>query len=293
MPELPEVETVKRGLEPVMVGNRIASVDVRRDGLRFPFPENMAARLEGQKITAMTRRAKYILAALESGESLLMHLGMSGRFTIHETSAAAPQTPGAFYHDGAVGAHDHVIFRMEGGALIVYCDPRRFGIMDLFPDKEGQTHPLLAELGVEPLGNSLTAEYLNTAFRGRKTPLKAALLDQKIIAGLGNIYVCETLYRAKLSPRRRAGSITGAKKPPKRLEGLVRAIRDVLDEAIIAGGSSLRDYSQADGELGYFQHSFEVYGREGEPCATTGCGKSVQRIVQSGRSTFFCPACQR
>ncbi len=293
MPELPEVETVKNGLEPVMRGNRIKSVNVRRAGLRFPFPENMAARLTGNRVEGLKRRAKYILISLDSGEILLVHLGMTGRFTIYNGETGSGHVPGVFYHQSDIGAHDHVIFDMEGGETIVYADPRRFGIMDLFAQEEELTHPLLAHLGVEPLGNALTADFLNEAWRGRKMPLKAALLDQKTIAGLGNIYVCEALYRAGLSPRRAATTITAKSGPTKRLELLVRMVRDVIGEAIDAGGSSLRDYAHTDGELGYFQHSFQAYDQEGNACAKEGCGGTINRIVQSGRSTFFCPTCQR
>ena len=292
MPELPEVETVKRGLEPAMVGKRISNVDVNRAGLRFPFPENMAAHLVGQKVLGLSRRAKYILVRISGGDVLLMHLGMSGRFTVHEPEGQK-NVPGQFYHDAGTGKHDHVVFHMEDGTKIVYTDPRRFGIIDLFPEDQMSDYKLLASLGVEPLGNTLTADYLNAAFKGRKMPLKAALLDQKIIAGLGNIYVCEALFRTKLSPRRQAASITGKSRPTQRLDELVRVIREVLNEAIASGGSSLRDFAQSDGELGYFQHSFQAYGREGEPCVAPGCAGQIERIVQSGRSTFFCPHCQR
>lgn len=292
MPELPEVETVRRGLEPAMLGKSIVDVAVNRDGLRFPFPERMAERLTGTRVNALTRRAKYILISLNSGEIFLVHLGMSGRFTLYQPDGSAV-TPGKFYHKAGPGAHDHVVFTMDDGTLAVYTDPRRFGIMDLFNESDLADHKLLQNLGVEPLGNGLTGDYLNTAFRARRTPLKAALLDQKIIAGLGNIYVCEALFRAGLSPRRLATAITANKGPTARGLKLVRAIRDVLSEAIEAGGSSLRDFAQADGELGYFQHRFQVYDRDGSPCPRAGCDGRVRRIVQSGRSTFFCPSCQR
>lgn len=299
MPELPEVETVCRGLEPVMAGQVLDQVTLRRKNLRFPFPKDMAKRLQGKRIEAMNRRAKYILAHIEGGDILLMHLGMSGRFTIHTPQGEVPGQPGRFHYDMPAGSptgdgpHDHVIFHMQGGARIVYTDHRRFGIMDLFPAAEADEHKLLGALGVEPMGNALTADYLNEAFRTKHAPLKSALLDQKIIAGLGNIYVCEALYRSGLSPRRLAHTITAEKGPTQRIERLVRIIRDVIGEAIEAGGSTLRDYAQADGELGYFQHSFQVYDQEGEPCRTPGCGRAIKRLVQSGRSTFYCPSCQK
>ena len=299
MPELPEVETVCRGLEPVMAGQVLEQVTLRRKNLRFPFPKDMAKRLQGKRVESMTRRAKYILARIEGGDILLMHLGMSGRFTIHRPGAETPGNPGNFHYempDGSPtgeGPHDHVIFQMADGTRIVYTDHRRFGIMDLFAEADAQDHKLLGALGVEPMGNELTADYLNTAFRTKYSPLKAALLDQKIIAGLGNIYVCEALYRAGLSPRRLAHTITGQTGPTQRIERLVRIIRDVIGEAIEAGGSTLRDYAQADGELGYFQHSFQVYDQEGEPCRTAGCSATIKRLVQSGRSTFYCPVCQK
>jgi formamidopyrimidine-DNA glycosylase len=292
MPELPEVETVKRGLEPAMAGKQIAKVQVNRAGLRYPFPKNLGERLAGQTVLSLNRRAKYILARLDGGEVLLMHLGMSGRFTVHEFDGTK-SSPGDFYHEAGSAKHDHVVVYMEDGTKIVYTDPRRFGIIDLFPESQVSTHKLLASLGVEPLGNELTADFLNVAFRNRKTPLKSALLDQKIIAGLGNIYVCEALFRTKLSPRRQVSTITSMKSPTPRLEALVRVIRDVLNEAIAAGGSSLRDFAQSDGELGYFQHNFQVYDREGLACVAPGCDGTVERITQSGRSTFFCPHCQR
>lgn len=282
-----------------MAGHVLKSVTLRRKNLRFPFPTDMAQRLKGKRVEAMRRRAKYILARIEGGELLLMHLGMSGRFTIHRPDGEDPGQPGSFHYtmpDGSPtgdGPHDHVIFQMEDGTRIVYTDHRRFGIMDLFSEADAGDHKLLSALGVEPMGNELTAAYLNEAFRAKYSPLKAALLDQKIIAGLGNIYVCEALYRAGLSPRRLAHTITGKTGPTERLERLVRTIRDVIGEAIEAGGSTLRDYAQADGELGYFQHSFQVYDQEGAPCHTPGCGRAIRRLVQSGRSTFYCPSCQK
>ena len=294
MPELPEVETVRRGLEPVMAGARIVAVEQRRADLRFPFPESFVERLVGQTVGAMWRRAKYLVAELSGGEALIMHLGMSGRFAIARPGDS-PAPPGAFVHEaGGIAAHDHVVFHFESGARVTYNDVRRFGYMDLvaLDDLESCRH--FAGLGVEPLGNGLNADFLAARASGRTTDLKAFLLDQRNIAGLGNIYVCEALFRAGLSPRRRAGALAiRGGRPTGRAERLVPVIRAVLEDAIRAGGSTLRDYRHADGELGYFQHAFQVYGREGEPCLTPGCGAKVQRIVQAGRSTFFCGNCQR
>ncbi|MEQ9258983.1 MAG: bifunctional DNA-formamidopyrimidine glycosylase/DNA-(apurinic or apyrimidinic site) lyase [Roseovarius sp.] len=283
MPELPEVETVRRGLAPVMEGARIACAEVNRPDLRWPLPERMAERLTGAKVLGLRRRSKYILADLDTGETLLVHLGMSGRILV------SGDPLGHFVHEHpAPEKHDHVVFHMENGARITFNDPRRFGAMDMFATDIAETHPLLQKLGPEPLGNTFSEAYLAEALKGRNTPVKSALLDQRIVAGLGNIYVCEALYRARISPRRRAGTISA-----RRAMGLVPVIRDVLTDAIAAGGSSLRDFRQADGELGYFQHSFDVYGREGAPCKTEGCEANVARIVQSGRSSFYCPRCQR
>lgn len=283
MPELPEVETVRRGLLPVMEGRRIERVQVRRPDLRWPFPPNMAGRLTGQTVLGLRRRSKYILADLSSGETLIVHLGMSGRMLISGV------VQGAFHHElPALQAHDHVVLDFEGGARVTFNDARRFGAMDLCPTEAVEDHWLIRALGPEPLGNGFDESYLVARFKGRNTPVKSALLDQRLVAGLGNIYVCETLYRAGVSPLRKAGRIA-----PARVAALVPVIRDVLNEAIAAGGSSLRDYRQADGELGYFQHGFQVYDREGAPCQTPGCDGTVRRIVQSGRSTFYCPVCQR
>lgn len=283
MPELPEVETVRRGLTPVMEGQVIARATVNRPDLRWPFPPDMAARLAGQTVTALRRRSKYILADLTSGESLLIHLGMSGRMLV------SGDPLGRFVHDHpAPEKHDHVVLDMEGGARITFNDPRRFGAMDLLPTMTAEAHPLLARLGPEPLGNAFNEPYLMGALKGRNTPIKSALLDQRIVAGLGNIYVCEALFRARISPLRRAGSLSG-----KRAAALVPIIRAVLTDAITAGGSSLRDFRQTDGELGYFQHSFDVYGREGEPCRSAGCKGHIARVTQAGRSSFYCPQCQR
>lgn len=295
MPELPEVETVRRGLEPVLVGGRIARVEQRRSDLRFPFPEHFAERLENKTVSSLGRRAKYLLARLSSGEALVMHLGMSGRFTITLPHQGKPRQIGEYTYDtGADPAHDHVVFTMEDGTTITYNDPRRFGCMLLIPEEDLDNHPLFAGLGVEPLGNELTADYLAAKARGRKADIKAFLMDQRIVAGLGNIYVCEALYRAGISPKRSANCLANASgKPMSRAERLVSAIRSVLQDAIDAGGSTLRDYRQADGTIGAFQHTFSVYGREGEPCLTPGCRGIVQRIVQGGRSTFYCSKCQR
>ena len=283
MPELPEVETVRSGLAPVMEGQVIASAEVNRPNLRWPFPVRMAERLSGQRIERLRRRSKYILADLSSGETLLIHLGMSGRMTV------SGDPLGRFVRDHpAAQKHDHVVLNMENGARIIFNDPRRFGMMDLMPTKTADQHKLLALLGPEPLGNDFHEDHLISAFSGRSTPVKTALLDQKIVAGLGNIYVCEVLHRAKIAPTRKIGKIA-----PKRVATLVPIIRQVLDEAIKAGGSSLRDFRQADGELGYFQHSFDVYGREAEPCRAQGCRGVIRRITQGGRSTFYCAQYQR
>jgi formamidopyrimidine-DNA glycosylase len=266
-----------------MEGQVIARATVNRPDLRWPFPPDMAARLTGQRVTALRRRSKYILADLTSGESLLIHLGMSGRMLV------SGDPLGRFVHDHpAPEKHDHVVLDMEGGARITFNDPRRFGAMDLLPTMTAEAHPLLARLGPEPLGNAFNEPYLMAALKGRNTPIKSALLDQRIVAGLGNIYVCEALFRARISPLRRAGSLSG-----KRAAALVPIIRAVLADAITAGGSSLRDFRQADGELGYFQHSFDVYGREGEPCRSAGCKGQIVRVTQAGRSSFYCPQCQR
>jgi len=283
MPELPEVETVRRGLAPAMEGKRILGADIRRPDLRWPFPHDMSARLTGARVDRLRRRSKYILADLDSAETLLIHLGMSGRMTV------SGNAPGVFVHAHSMPQkHDHVVFDMEGGARVIFNDPRRFGAMDLVATSRIETHPLLASLGPEPLGNGFSGAYMASTFRGRKMPVKSALLDQKSVAGLGNIYVCEALNRAGINPGRAAGKIS-----EERLERLAAVIRVVLREAIEAGGSSLRDHRQATGELGYFQHSFRAYGRQGEPCRNPGCSGQVRRIVQSGRSTFYCPSCQR
>ncbi len=280
MPELPEVETVRRGLLPVMEGTRILRVDVNRPNLRWPLPKRMAERVSGTRVMSLRRRSKYLLAELSSGETLLVHLGMSGRILI------SGDAPGAFRNRNAL--HDHVVFHMEGGARATFNDPRRFGVMDLVVTESAERHRLLARIGPEPLGNAFDEVYLQGALRGRRTPIKSALLDQRVVAGLGNIYVCEVLHRAGISPTRHVSRLAAG-----RVASLVPHIRDVLSEAIAAGGSSLRDYRRTDGEPGYFQHTFRVYGRDGEPCVKPGCGGRVVRIVQSGRSSFHCPKCQR
>jgi formamidopyrimidine-DNA glycosylase len=338
VPELPEVETVRRGLQRVFEGGPIARVEARRPDLRFPFPEGFVARLKGRRVTTLGRRAKYLIGALDSGETLVMHLGMSGSFRIEQRTptppsaaergrefpadvsgiidqqaagipspsqgegrvevAAAAAEPGKepssvpvgeFYHPRSeASAHDHVVFHFASGPRVVYNDPRRFGSMTLVETAKLDAHPLFAGLGVEPLSDAFDAAHLAEILRDVRAPLKGALLDQRRIAGLGNIYVSEALYRAKLSPLTPAGEAPRAK-----VKALHRAIRQVLEEAIEAGGSTLRDHRQADGELGYFQHSFAVYDREGAACAHRGCKGMITRIVQTGRSTFYCPECQR
>ena len=280
MPELPEVETVRRGLAPHLTGQRIARVEQRRPDLRWKMPEDLVQVLTGARVTDLRRRSKYLLADLDRGPCLLVHLGMSGRVRVEGAAL------GSFHHDPAIlPQHDHLVLTTEAGVTVTLNDARRFGAVDLV--RPGETHPLLASLGPEPLSDDFTPAVLAAAFRGRRMPVKAALLDQRIVAGLGNIYVCEALFRAGIHPLRAAGRIG-----PARLVALHAAIRAVLVEAIAAGGSSLRDHRQASGELGYFQHSFRVYDREGQPCARPGCAGTVRRIVQSGRSTWYCPTCQ-
>jgi len=290
MPELPEVETVRRGLAPVMEGALIVRAETRRPDLRWPLPHALAERLTGRRVERLRRRSKYILADLDGGETLLVHLGMSGRMLVSLPEGGADRhMPGVFRHGHpAPERHDHVVIEMEDGARITFNDARRFGAMDLFATVAEADHPLLRSLGPEPLGNGFSGAYLISALHGRRAPVKAALLDQRIVAGLGNIYVCESLFRAGIAPVRAAGRIAAA-----RVEALVPVIREVLEEAIAAGGSSLRDHRGTDGELGYFQHAFQVYGREDKPCLRPGCGGIVRRIVQSGRSSFHCPRCQR
>ena len=290
MPELPEVETVRRGLQPVMEGSKILTAEARRKDLRFPFQKDFVARLKGQTVTGLGRRAKYLMADLGSGDVLLMHLGMSGSFRIQKNEDT--KTPGQFHHPrGKNGAHDHVVFHMSSGAAVIFNDPRRFGYMKIIARDDLDHEPLLRGLGPEPLGNEFDAAMLAASCEGKKANLKAALLDQRVVAGLGNIYVCEALYRAHLSPKRQASTLADRKGgPTDHAKRLVDAIHTVLNAAIKAGGSSLRDHRQTDGELGYFQHHFLVYDREGQKC---GCGGVVKRFTQNGRSTFWCPKCQK
>ncbi|MFZ1989195.1 MAG: bifunctional DNA-formamidopyrimidine glycosylase/DNA-(apurinic or apyrimidinic site) lyase, partial [Alphaproteobacteria bacterium] len=288
----PDVETVKRGLEPALVGRRIAHVDLRRKDLRIPFPAHFAERLSGKRITGMGRRAKYLLADLDDGETLIIHLGMSGRLTLSGKKALAPgkNGKGGYYHEiRPLTQHDHVVFDLDDGERLVFNDPRRFGLMSLAPTAELADAPFFQHLGIEPLGNELSAEHLLDGLKGRKTSLKAALLNQTFVVGIGNIYACEALHRARLSPKRLCNTMNR-----ERAARLAEAIKAVLTEAIEAGGSSLKDYVQADGSLGYFQHRFAVYDREGQPCPRKTCkGTKIRRIVQSNRSTFYCPNCQR
>ena len=283
MPELPEVETVRRGLQPAMEGHVIVSADIRRPDLRWPFPENMAGRLSGKTVDRLRRRSKYILVDLSSGETLIIHLGMSGRMQI------SGETIGEFHHEHpAPEKHDHVVLDMSNGARVTFNDARRFGAMDLAQTETLESHWLIAKIGPEPLGNEFNESYLSERLRNRNTPIKTALLDQRIVAGLGNIYVCEVLHRAGISPTTKAGKLS-----KQRISSIVPQVRQVLNEAIEAGGSSLRDHRQTNGELGYFQHTFRVYDQEGNPCVTQGCEGTIARIVQSGRSSFYCPKCQR
>jgi formamidopyrimidine-DNA glycosylase len=293
MPELPEVETVRRGLQPVMEGARIVKAEARRKDLRFPFQKDFVARLTGQTVTSLGRRAKYLMADLGSGDVLLMHLGMSGSFRVIKDEDT--KTPGQFHHSRAEDrAHDHVVFHMSSGAAVVFNDPRRFGYMKIIARRALDDEPLLNGLGPEPLGNEFDAAMLARSCANKKTSLKAALLDQRVVAGLGNIYVCEALFRSQLSPRRLAATLATKKgEPTDHAKRLVDAIHAVLNQAIKAGGSSLRDHRQTSGELGYFQHSFQVYDREGEKCQTDGCSGIVRRFTQNGRSTFWCSKCQK
>ena len=277
MPELPEVETVRRGLAPVLEGRRLARVQALRADLRFPFPDGFGQRLTGRRVERLSRRAKYLLAELDDGRHLIMHLGMSGRFRVLADGDKPPP-----------GRHEHVIFTTDAGTEVRYDDARRFGFMDIAEPGALDSHPMLKDLGPEPLGDDFDAGLLVGRLGGRAAPIKTALLDQRVVAGLGNIYVCEALFRAGLSPKRRAGTVTG-----KRAQRLVGAIRQVLQEAILSGGSTLRDHRLPSGELGYFQHHFAVYGRQGEACPGCDCGGAVKRISQSGRSTFYCARRQR
>lgn len=295
MPELPEVETVRRGLSPTMEGAVVTRLELRRQDLRFPLPVDLALRTAGRRILSLSRRAKYLLIDLDNGDTVIAHLGMSGSFRVEASDSA---TPGVFHHERSKDEkHDHVVFHLERHgetAKVVYNDPRRFGFMDIMARSELDAYPAFRDLGPEPVGNRLSADYLASRFDGRAQPLKSALLDQKVIAGLGNIYVCEALWRSHLSPTRKVASLVNKSgKPKPELHLLTEAVRAVIADAIEAGGSSLRDHIQTDGTLGYFQHSFKVYDREGEACQTEGCGGFVERIVQSGRSTFYCRHCQR
>jgi formamidopyrimidine-DNA glycosylase len=287
MPELPEVETVRGGLAPVLEGQRLARVEARRPDLRFPFPDNFVQELTGATVVRLDRRAKYLLARLDREDTLVMHLGMSGRFEIARPEGAA--RPGEFhYAPDPDPKHAHVVFETDAGARVTYYDPRRFGFMGLVNTATLNLHPWFAGMGPEPLSDAFDAAHLKHAFAGRKQGPKTLLLDQRIVAGLGNIYVCEALHRARISPFKPAGRVSAP-----RLAKLVEAVKAVLREAIAAGGSTLRDYAQADGALGYFQHRFRVYDREGRPCPNEGCDGVIGRRVQAGRSTFYCPVCQK
>jgi formamidopyrimidine-DNA glycosylase len=292
MPELPEVETVRRGLTPAMLGARIDKVELRRADIRFPFPPAFAKRLTGQRVVDVKRRAKYLLFQLDGGETLIAHLGMSGSFRMEKTEAS---TLGKFLHERSKDPkHDHVILVLDNGWVVTYNDPRRFGFMDLAPTEAVEQHPRMRGLGAEPLAPEFDAVRLGALFVGSRAPLKSALLDQKRIAGLGNIYVCEALFRARLTPSRPASVLANARgAPTKAAIAISEAIRAVLEEAVEAGGSTLRDHRQANGELGYFQHVFKVYDREGLPCVRERCRGTIARITQAGRSTFYCPKCQR
>jgi len=296
MPELPEVETVRRGLAPVLVGHSFKRVEQRRADLRFPLPQNFGARLRGRKVVSLERRGKYLIAHLSGGEVLLMHLGMSGRFTVHVPAKPGKTAGGrvSTAQSHANPKHDHVVFHMEQGAVVTYNDPRRFGFMLLIPAPELAHHPLMQGLGVEPLGPELTPDYLARRAAGKAVDLKAFLSDQRIVAGLGNIYVCEALFRAGLAPTRPAANLARKDgRPREHARRLAGALRAVLKDAVAAGGSSLRDYRRADGALGEFQHAFTVYDREDQACVRPGCRGTVRRIVQGGRATFLCPKCQR
>lgn len=272
MPELPEVETVKRALEDRLLGHTIMEVEMRRPNLRWPMPDDMAERLRGKQIEGFSRRSKYIWAHLSGAENMLIHLGMSGRVLFEDAQSYEPKK------------HDHVLFYTDHDTLLVFCDPRRFGMIDVLKDTTQNRYT--EHLGVEPLSSDLTAEYVVAKLKGKQVNMKAALMDQRIIAGLGNIYVCEALFRAGINPTMPSGKLSG-----KKIEQLVPVINQVLEEAIVSGGSTIRDYVRSDGELGYFQHKFQVYGRENEPCIA--CSEAIERITQQGRSTFYCPSCQR
>ncbi len=289
MPELPEVETVRMGLLPVLEGHVFTRVETRRGDLRIPFPNDFAGRLTGRRVQRLVRRAKYLLGELDDGETLVIHLGMSGRMSVYVEGKA--RKVGQYVYDTAPasaghGKHDHVVMETDVPARIVFTDHRRFGLMTLVPTDTLEEHPLFKGLGIEPLSDAFDAKWLSSALKGKKTPIKSALLDQRVIAGLGNIYVCEALYRARISPKRKASTVSGERSVP-----LAAAIKAVLREAVKAGGSSLRDHKRVDGELGDFQHHFAVYDRAGKPCPD--CKGKIRRIVQAGRSTFYCPSCQK
>jgi formamidopyrimidine-DNA glycosylase len=290
MPELPEVETVMMGLKPALEGHRFTRVETRRKDLRIPFPKDFAKRLTGRRVVRLWRRAKYIMAELDSGETLVIHLGMSGNMSVYREGAGGKL--GQYYYerpseDAGKGKHDHVVFETDAPACVVFNDHRRFGLMTLVDTEGAAAHKLFKDVGIEPLSRELDAAFLGAALKGKKTSIKAALLDQRIIAGLGNIYVCEALWRARVSPKRRASRVK-----PAEIEALVDAIKQVLREAVKAGGSSLRDHRRTDGELGYFQHHFSVYDRAHKLCPRKD-GGTIKRIVQTGRSSFYCPVCQR
>jgi len=291
MPELPEVETVRAGLAPVLEGHAFTHVELRRGDLRIPFPNDFVRRLTGRNVTRLWRRAKYLMAELDSGETFVIHLGMSGRIAVF--ADGKKRRVGGFLYDAATpdagkGKHDHVVMFTDAAMRIVFTDPRRFGLMTLVATTELDRHRLFQGIGVEPLSADFNASFLAAALKDKRTPLKSALLDQRVIAGVGNIYACEAMYRAGLSPKRLARSLHRDE-----VARLVREIRAVLKESIAAGGSTLRDHRRADGELGYFQKSFRVYDREGGACRTRRCKGTIKRIVQAGRSTFYCPTCQR
>lgn len=294
MPELPEVETVRRGLEPILVGNAFARVEQRRADLRFPLPKDFGERLTGRSIEALDRRAKYLLARLDDGEVLVMHLGMTGRFSIAHANGVDRTTGRSAHRQRRIPKHEHIVFHLRDGTAVRYSDTRRFGLMDLVPARALFDHALFKGLGIEPLSDDFTPAWLAARLKGKSASIKTALIDQRLIAGLGNIYACEALFRARISPLSLAGALaTKTGKPTKKTETLVDSIQAVLETAIKAGGSSLRDYKRADGRLGRFQHRFNVYRREGKPCRRKGCLGTVSRIVQGGRSTVYCPTCQR
>jgi formamidopyrimidine-DNA glycosylase len=296
VPELPEVETVKRGLEPALLGRRFEQITLHRKDLRFAFPLGLAETMQGAAIDTLERRAKYILVHCSNGKSLILHLGMTGRFTVVKPDGRRFE-PGAFYHEAGganeLGPHDHVVWLLDDGTRVIYNDARRFGFMDWADTHLRDDHKLLRDIGVEPLGNSFHLDHLIGKFRDKKAPMKAALLDQHVVAGLGNIYVSEALHRARISPTLEAGKLLKSRGADPRLEHLVRHIKDILNEAILAGGSTLQDFQGTSGEKGDFQERFLVYDREGETCSTPGCTSVIKRIVQSGRSTFYCPTCQK